>query len=1451
MRLRKSVGWGVIGLGALLATIWLIDFDRRGPSDPSARHGSDAPAATMDRDSIDGWAIRSGRPEVRSGPQHEWVEASDHPVVLERSPWQLELDPESRITWAGGEPRVVAGRATLTVIDPDGVPVDDGRLAVGSVLEFSHDDPPGWYLVDSPQRRFGWATLDVRGTSALPPPTSPDPPTAVSGSPGAGTGAQGTGRGRVVDAATGEPIVEARVLLTFTQGTDGYPALDDPAARQFAITDANGSFPIPRYEPTLARLRLHLQVEHRDYLVTTRVLSGPRDRLGDYPVPEIKARRGFTREHRFYDFHGRALASAPVLIERVVPDDVSPADSLRGEAELAARSEVVYTDDDGIVRLADGWRRVTQLLEPDLIPWEPRLDATPGWLTRERSRFAPLADHREPELHVYIVAPVPNTLLLIDRGRQALVDLLVEVEIPAEGRRFLTTTDDSGVLSFGLDERARAGERTLVRLRTLSPELFDERQELSLPDPEPTVQLSRHVSPRIRLRLVSDDDDRPVFAEQFRSNGDLTLVSRDAAGFVTLAGRVPRGQSRFEIAVRDHLPVSVEVPVTTRPDPWVDLGEVRLERGLSVELRWPEGLVESVPGTDDSLELTVVDPELFQPTRAGVEPREGTWTYRLDTDSGSRVRVHGLRNGHRYRYSVRGETIQPQDDEFVVSPTVVSQGIDIILRRSNERLVQVGGRVGAADLEAWLRDGRGQFRVIERYYFGQPDDPHVAASYLLPLDGVFGSRRVQPLAQRAEVVIQSLGFGYGLGRSGPENVVLQERIDFGAVRLGESRTRRLHFYRPGWGPVPPPTGVYVIAERDRNHELVQRFDEGATLLVRHLLPGRYQLHWTEPSGRRSSASFEVGSELGLENILVPRPDYAGREILLSVVDPKGEPVSAAVTARPGSFGASGERAESGSIVAGRLLAPGVFAVELTGDDRHLIAIEPVGRPVSTTLLPVELELSPPSAQPGRPTWSNEPIELVRAASLEARVRDVNGALFRGDLAIEWNPESVVVGDATEYRRRDGRPFVATLERGDLEAVGLPPGSRSIAFRALRSSGSTRLSLSLEVGQNRVGEIHLEERRKLRGIVLLPDGTPAEGATVSLVPLDQASRLPLARPAQIDATYAARTDAGGFFEIDGVPLDLDSPRALVARKQDWLDAIESPVDLRAVDRVLLLGYGNELAIDVGYRRGTSDDYRFLLTFEPFGSGTGRRRVEFGPAKVLGELAPTPAGSSPQRFPNVAPGRYTVSWELRDGHPDAMPVRRSTTIGEGDHVAISARLDAEFESGHARFLGQSVSDGWVVITDDPGDPERQFWSRVADSRFHGPVPDGSTKLFATVVPRRDPIPTVDFATGQGRPAPIERRRGELSIDTVAYDLELVFEDDFYTPRPYHFTWPRFEWRFGEWREVEGTPRPIPGRVLRYSLLPPGLWRYRIDESLRQGWTSQRTIDLRENLELRVVR
>lgn len=1445
MRLRKAVGWSGVGLGVLLAAIWLIGVDWETPSDPSRRNGAESSSSPGGREAIDGWVAKAGRPEVTSGTTVS-VAARDERIILERSPWRLELDPGARVTWVDGEPRVVAGRATLTVIDPVGLETDDGRLAAGSVLEFSSDEPPGWYLVDSPQRRFGWATLDVRGTSAPPPSTSSDRPAAVSESPG-------TGRGRVVDAATGEPIRDARVLLTFTQGPDGYPALDDPAARQFAVTDGNGSFPIPRYEPTLARLRLHLQVEHRDYLVTTRLLSGPRDRHGDYPVPEIKVRRGFTREHRFYDFHGRALASVPVLLERVVPDDAPPSDSLRGEAALAARTEVVYTDDDGIVRLADGWRAVTQLLDPDLIRWEPRLDATPGWLSRERSRFAALADHREPELHVYVVAPVPNALLLLDRGRQALVDLLVEVEIPAEGRRFITTTDASGVLSFGLDERVRAGERTLVRLRTLSPELFDERQELSLPDPEPTVQLSRHVSPRIRLRLVSAADDRPVFAEQFRSNADLTLLSRDTAGVITLAGRVPRGESRFELAVRDHLPVSVEVPVTTRPDPWIDLGDVPLERGLSVELRWPEGVVTD---GDDSLELTIVDPELFQPTRAGVEPREGTWTYRLDAQSSSRVssnrvRVHGLRNGHRYRYSVRGETIEPQDDELVVSPTVVAQGVDIVLRRSNERLVQVSGRVVAADLEAWLRDGRGQFRVIERYYLGTPDDPHVAASYLLPLDGEFGSRRVQPLAQRAEVVIESLGFGHGLGRIDPKNVVLQERIDLGVVRLGESRSRRLSFHRPGWGPVPPPSGVHLIAERDRNHELVQRFDEGATLFVRHLLPGRYQLHWTEASGRRSSGSFEVGPELGLETVFVSRPDYDGREILLSVIDPKGEPVSAAVTARPGSFEDTGERSDAGSIVAGRLLAPGVFAVELTGDDRHLISIEPIGRTPSMALLAAELELAPLSAQPGRPTWSNEPVELLRAANLEARVRDVNGALFRGDLAIAWDPAPVVVGDATEFRRRDGRPFVATLERGDLNAVGLPPGSRSIAFRALRSSGSVRLPLSLEVGQNHAGEIHLEERRRLRGVVLLPDGTPAEGATVSLVPIDQASRLPLARPAQIDAVYSARTDAGGFFEIDGVPIDLDSPRALVARKQEWLDAIENPVDLRAVDRVLLLGYGNELAIDVGYRRGTSDDYRFLLTFEPFGPGAGRRRVEFGPAKVLGELAPTPAGSAPQRFPNVAPGRYTVSWELREGHPDAAPVRRSTPIGEGDHVAIAARLDAEFESGRARFLGRSVSEGWVVITDDPGDPDRQFWSRVTDSRFHGPVPTGATKLFATVVPRRDPIPTVDFATGQGRPAPIERRRGELAIDTVAYDLELIFEEDFYTPRPYQFTWPRFEWRFGEWREVEGTPRPIAGRVLRYSLLPPGLWKYRIDESLSQGWTSRRTIDLRENLELHVVR
>lgn len=1436
------------------------------------------------------WRLADGR--LRAADDGRFV-AEGNSTILEYPGLRLELQGSGEFSLVDGRLVDWGHPAELSVEE-----VTDEALAMLGIDSAEHGlmrfDPISglWTVVSGgfvrdgiefrPGRRFDWNTLGIRtdgertglredvalredrtekSTSSevrqVPSPETPADTRPIGG--------------RVVDAMTRQPIENARVLLTYSHRPEGYPPIADESAQIWTRTQRSGEFVVPRFRPEDPRIQLHIQVDHPQFVVTAVVRSSlndsseRRDSNGDWPYLEISARRALTRDHRFRDYSGEPLASVPVWVERVIPDPYTPSDLLPGERQRARSGEVLYTDDVGTLRLSDGWRRVESLLDSLLIPWSAETAGTPNWLSRARAQLAREDSALEPVIRVFVESPIQQSLLIADRSSLALSDSLVEVEIPDEGRLWMTRTDANGELRLGLNPDKRLPNPRTVRLRTLAPEIANERVSLLLPDPQPTVQLNRSTAPRVRLRLVDSEGDG-VFPEQFTTDLDLTPVYRDRDGNIELVGKVPGDRSRIDVAIRDYLPTFASITPTPRARARIDLGEVLVGRGDEIELRW-SGV------SDRALELVLFDEQLFerhlnQPT--GASPRSSTasrsWYYRLESETSGEGRfvIRGLEDGRRYRYSVRGPGVEPQEDEFVFAPTLAEKGIDIVLRLKNERRIRTMGQLSSADVQAWNRSDtfaalpgeprlREQYRVIERYFLGTPDDPHVAASYPLSPDGRFGSDRVQPRARRTEILILSAGFSpesdREFARLGPQTSVQAVNVDFGTVSLVQTRRRAFLFFNPTLGWVPAPSDVSLLAQVDRNHELVHLREKSGALLARHLLPGAYQLQWTESSGRQGRYSFTVEADEPEQILVVPRPDYAGREVLISVVDPDEQPVTASVQAWPGSLprGRDSLSPVRRPVSSGRDLGGGVYAVELSGDGSHVIRIE------SPPFLSASIEL--PRPENAAAIGPQQPVVLRAAAQLEARVRDVNEALFRGALSIDWEPDAVTSGDAIEYLRRDGATVVAVLERGDLNVTGLAPGARPLTFRAEASNGTVTLPLTLDPGRNRVARIDLEEHRAIRGVVYLPDGRPAENAEVALIALSADApsflgRLPLASMPPVEPNYRAQTDAQGFFEIDIVTTEADPSFVLVARKQGWLDAVEDPIDLRSIDRILTLGWGNELWVDAGYERGASKDYRFDLTYEPYQNRGGAQ--SFGPARLLGSIDALPRGAERLSFPNVAPGRYTLKWTLTEPHPDAQPVARSVEISEGVRDGLDLRLDLAFESATATFLGQRLPVGWLLLTDDPGDPDRTFWARVRDSEVLAPVPGGAGQLFAAVIPERDPIPTVDFSTGQARPIPIRRSVGHgLNIDYVAYDFELQFEPEFFGERPYLMLWPRLEWRFGSWHEVEAEPIPIAGPTLRYSLLSPGFWKYQIRESLTQGWTSARTTELVDDMILRVLR
>ena len=220
-------------------------------------------------------------------------------------------------------------------------------------------------------------------------------------------------------------------------------------------------------------------------------------------------------------------------------------------------------------------------------------------------------------------------------------------------------------------------------------------------------------------------------------------------------------------------------------------------------------------------------------------------------------------------------------------------------------------------------------------------------------------------------------------------------------------------------------------------------------------------------------------------------------------------------------------------------------------------------------------------------------------------------------------------------------------------------------------------------------------------------------------------------------------------------------------------------------------------------------------------------------------------------DVRPGLYRLEWTHEDPLSTFEPRVAEVYLAAGDTRSLVLEVDVTASSGSASFNGLPLEDGWVVFTDDPSDASRATLARVRDGRYTGAIPLGVRRLFATVVPKRDPMPKIDLATGQGVPIELDRRdfgRGHADVAYEAYDIIVHLpegEDDLTIETE------AYVWSGSRWSRERGEPIAVSGTRAVLQLVRVGPFSFKVRSPGVSGWSASRTVSVTRDVEVYIRR
>lgn len=1378
----------LVSLAAVLGAFLWRDRTRPEPS-PSPLPG---PAMAI---TIENWVYRDG--EVSRTEDGGYVSSTG--LAIEQAGLSVEFEPGSTFHFEGGLP--VLERGTMDVRATAETDYGPYRIPEGGDLTFGQDE----------------ITVGTRGVLVdgfvVPPGTiiertdrdpRADPPAPDRSARAAGI---------VVDAANGEPIAGARVRITHGDTLVAHPPLDVPGAIVATTTDRTGRFRIDPFLPEDPRVRIRVEVDAPGYRPVVRLVDEPCTLDGVWPYLTLALRRAWLTELRFLDLEQRpveGMVRVTTPADPYVPEEGPPL-TREGDVEVAFRT----VGDDGTVsallpRDEVVWTDPTTVPYPEWLPW-------PSWAGDRDEDGVDATGRPVPIVRIIVAATEFATFELVDAAGFPVAAAALEVTVPEESRSFRLRTDSAGRFTFGVADRDPV-EPSLaelpkgVTLRVLDTAHRDQTHSLFVPGHPDRLFLEGLAAPELRFRLVHSDPTGeelvPIPAEQVRLSRDLTVVRAGVDGRVVARGPLPPPGERFIVACRDVAPIEVTIPGRTREVEVLDLGDLVVPRREPTLVRLP-----GVPAPD--LEGAVLE-------IAGDELMDTLARYPLGESA--RLEVGGLDPFRFHRFRIDGPWIHSSSGEFRLADDERDEGLVIPQFASVPDRTLTTGR--AVDLPPWET---ARYRVIERLYRGDERDPMIRRSYPLAPDGRFGSLDEVVDAVRFEAVVVS---DDALFAHAPPRGFGDDRfVPHGTITAVPPRRGRFHFRIRDAGPTLPPDAE-LTAYQDRDEELTTstvRFPERGTpyLEVRSLLVGEYALQWGEPGLDDGVAPLVVTEERRTIDTVVDLDPAALNAVLVTVVDPDGAPVIGAAV----HVSSLDEDGTEGEIRPGEEIAPGLYRIQTLLAAANRIRVVPG----QASVVPLEVTVPAGGA-------IDAPLALVASAGLVAEVRDPGERRIDGIIRVEARREPAGEGWPEGTTLRHGATVRVALERGGtLTASGLPSGPRTLTFRHEGTEHSVDLVLDLRKGPNEAPEIILEERRTLRGTVVLDRGDAAAGARVQLIDPAAADTYP---GRQLDPSRVRRSTtaaAGGDFEMSLDGIGRGEVLALVATLPGRTPAVLSPVildgeiaaDLAGAPITMILREGNELVI-APVRTGTGTDPmqdRFRLVFDP--PGPDEAEVDLGAALVR----------EPTLYTDVRPGTYRLEWGPASLPDSIVRPTAEVELRAGTRRTLQLVVDVDFRDATAVLNGRGLAHGWALVTDDPADPARLRAAPVRDGRTVLPLHDLRGPVMVALVPEDD-IALFDPAAGVALPWPL--RSGALESDpipvaTVAHDLIFRLGEGVWTDPDAWIVLPRWRWDGRDW-ERDGTVEIRADRPeIRVPLLTPGVHPYTVESRRPGGWAIRRSVEI----------
>ncbi|MEE8142060.1 MAG: hypothetical protein V3T77_03090, partial [Planctomycetota bacterium] len=1244
--------------------------------------------------------------------------------------------------------------------------------------------------------------------------------------------------GRVIDARTGAPLSGVKVWITFSHSDDGYPPLPW-APRDAALTDAEGHFQVPVPDREDARLKVHLQAERPGYQTQVLVIEQAPDLTARWTFVTLALREAVTRVVTLLDPQGHPLPHAAVEIRGAAADRFLGEDAWEGDRSYRSnRAHIRYSDSRGTLLCT---ARPTQfsLRHPTLYLLEEKeMRPTLTVLLDPDENPHPL----EGDLKLITRQDEVRDYQLLDGGGNLMVDCLVEIHLGGMPPVRLYT-GSQGELSFAPRPHDRFDAATFDNPRVgtltcLDPSYWKDATSVVFPNQTPEIHLDAFPAPRLRLQLreLPEDTDSnepgpPIPADQLRINADLTLVRRTAAGEAFFVGPLPLPGSEIVVHAAGCLPATVPIPPYLAGTEFLDLQEVLLEPGETLRVRLQEGHSTLY----SRARLNVFDqaqPELSQQARF---------------DATGKMRLRGMQYQHTYKYSLEGSQLPRVDGAFRMTPGLHKEGLVISLEDSLQVELTVDTEVIGVEGEHSL-----DFRVVERYYLEDHQDPVTFHSYPVTPRGRIGSRRILHRPRHAEIFVvgSNLQGAYVFRGSIQEPWTLNPP----SLELEPLGHALFTFYLEGDSSrqrVRVPANLTLYADENSYHQVarLRTLQGGWLLLIENLMPGRYLLEWGWDEKSREEYEFTIENRQQAMVSAIPRQPFVQETYQVRVVDSFNRPVKGASlvrltplidlqvtqesdepTIRPSPLAGKllGELARIGFTTNQEQTAGTAEVVLVPGGANQVLAQAP-----GTLNLLVHL--------PAGVSFP-DPLVLPSGVPVRGRIETPEGFSFDGDLQVTWKElHEVTPGLKPEPRPTlSGAPFQLRILNGILESSSLPPGTHVVTLRDLASEASATQVWDLSARDvNLLRPIRLQETRSIRGLVLLPDGTPAAGAEVALVQPERAYRLPM-RPLSFDKLrFAARVNPLGQFRIDGLPLEFDEELALVAHLDGTNDAVEDPVDLAVQEHSLKLNYPTELLVQAGYHdREIHDDYEFRLEYSGIAAGD-REILDLGP------VSDEPAAQ--HLFQGITPGVYQVSWRLKNAPPWLHPTTVETPLNAGERRRLRYIIEDEFVVGEASFNGTSLNRGWILVTDNPGNPLASRFGRVRGGGFEVAVSPSSRELHASLIPQRTPQPVPNFDRGEALPIPAPQllRDSYPSFSYVAYNLAIEFTDSMLAEHAnLQIEFPHYIWRRGEFID-DRRGEAIRDNPFWLHLVPPGIFSYRIVAP--RDWKSFRSVEIQKNVNI----